>query len=153
MSKFARFALISAAVISAGMTAASPAMADWRRHDRGHGHHERRNNDQALALGLFGLAAGAIVGAAIAVPPAPRYVEPRYRAYPDYDYAPPPAAYVDDYPPAPAPMSARYAPWSPEWYRYCADRYRSFNPNTGTFIGYDNRAHFCNAGLGSNRSI
>ncbi|HMF66086.1 MAG TPA: BA14K family protein, partial [Phyllobacterium sp.] len=35
-------------------------------------------------------------------------------------------------------------PWSPGWYRYCANRYRSFNPETGTFRGYDGRDYFCN---------
>ncbi|WP_407941300.1 BA14K family protein [Mesorhizobium xinjiangense] len=58
------------------------------------------------------------------------------------------------YPPAPRPAYRRphvvYAdrglePWSPGWYRYCEDRYRSFNPSTGTFRGYDGRDHFCAA--------
>ena len=38
---------------------------------------------------------------------------------------------------------AALEPWSPEWFRYCGDRYRSFDPDTGTFIGYDGEAHFC----------
>ena len=39
-----------------------------------------------------------------------------------------------------------FEPWSPEWYRFCEDSYRSFNPRTGTFRGYDGREHFCVAG-------
>ena len=48
-------------------------------------------------------------------------------------------------PPAPAYTRARYGPpaWTPDWYSYCYSRYRSFNPNTGTFIGYDGYEHFC----------
>ena len=45
----------------------------------------------------------------------------------------------------PAPPTRRYrpAPWTREWYRYCRNRYRSFNPRTGYFMGYDGRRHFC----------
>lgn len=37
----------------------------------------------------------------------------------------------------------RYKPWTAKWYRYCANRYRSFNARTGYFRGYDGRRHFC----------
>jgi hypothetical protein len=40
---------------------------------------------------------------------------------------------------------AGFEPWSRSWYNYCSDRYRSFNPNTGTYRGYDGRDHFCTA--------
>lgn len=36
-----------------------------------------------------------------------------------------------------------YEPWTPQWNRWCANRYRSFNPRTGTFRGYDGADHFC----------
>ncbi|PLW77268.1 BA14K family protein [Cohaesibacter celericrescens] len=39
--------------------------------------------------------------------------------------------------------SGRPAPWTRAWYRYCDARYRSFNPRTGYFRGYDGRRHFC----------
>jgi hypothetical protein len=66
--------------------------------------------------GLIGLGVGAAVGAALT---APAYA------------GPPPGPY--------APVAVRYGPpaWSPEWYTYCAQRYRSFNPHTGYFTGYD----------------
>jgi hypothetical protein len=40
---------------------------------------------------------------------------------------------------------AGYGPpaWSPEWYDYCGQRYRSFNARTGYFMGYDGQPHFC----------
>jgi BA14K-like protein len=34
-------------------------------------------------------------------------------------------------------------PWSAEWYRYCRDRYRTFNAANGTFGGFDGQLHFC----------
>lgn len=37
----------------------------------------------------------------------------------------------------------RYRAWSPEWYAYCSRKYRSFNPRTGYFLGYDGKYHFC----------
>ena len=36
-----------------------------------------------------------------------------------------------------------HEPWTPEWQSWCASNYRSFNPRTGTFRGYDGRDHFC----------
>lgn len=35
------------------------------------------------------------------------------------------------------------APWTPEWYQFCTGRYRSFNPQTGYYMGYDGNPHFC----------
>ncbi|MBN9668939.1 BA14K family protein [Roseibium aggregatum] len=73
-----------------------------------------------------GLAAGAIIGSALA--------KPRYYAPP-----PPPAYY-----PVPAPVvTYRPAPWTPAWYNYCSRKYRSFNPNTGYFLAYSGQYRFC----------
>ncbi|ENR10356.1 hypothetical protein C068_01349 [Brucella sp. UK38/05] len=53
-------------------------------------------------------------------------------------------------PPPPPPPA--YYPAAPTrnvvyrgWYQYCSGRYRSFNPKTGTYRGYDGRDHFCTA--------
>jgi hypothetical protein len=35
------------------------------------------------------------------------------------------------------------APWSREWLAWCAGRYKSFNPSTGQYFGYDGQYHFC----------
>ena len=78
------------------------------------------------APGLLGFGVGAIVGSALT--PREVYVAP-----------PPPA-------PAPAyygPASYGPPPWTPDWYSYCYSLYRSFNPSTGTFVGYDGYEHFC----------
>lgn len=34
-------------------------------------------------------------------------------------------------------------PGSPEWYDYCSAKYRSFNPDTGYYKGYDGEYHLC----------
>jgi len=80
--------------------------------------------------GLIGLGVGVAIGSALA---APVYVDP----YVDAPPPPPPGAY--------APVAAGYGPpaWSPEWYDYCGQRYRSFNARTGYFMGYDGQPHFC----------
>ena len=75
--------------------------------------------------GLLGFGVGAIVGSAL----APREVY----VVPDYDYEP---AYY-------GPAAYGPPPWTPEWYTYCAQRYRSFNARTGYFRGYDGLPYFC----------
>jgi ferric-dicitrate binding protein FerR (iron transport regulator) len=29
------------------------------------------------------------------------------------------------------------------WLAYCSSKYRSFDPETGTYMGYDGRRHYC----------
>jgi hypothetical protein len=152
MMKFAQHALLAAAVTLTPMAAATQAEAG----DRYYRHHHR--GDDALALGVIGLATGVIVGSALANPPPQRrvYVDRPVSVYDEPGY------YVDDYPPPPPrhtyrprpvyqqprPVVQSYGiePWTGAWYDYCAERYRSFNPRTGTFVGYDGRTHFCTAG-------
>lgn len=72
--------------------------------------------------------------------PSFTYVEPIYPVVqPDYtyeSYISPVPAYTENY-------VVVSQPWSPEWYRYCEGRYRTFNARTGTFTGYDGLQHFC----------
>ncbi len=45
-----------------------------------------------------------------------------------------------------APRPRRYyapAAWTPAWYRYCGNKYRSFNPNTGYYRPYSGGYRFC----------
>jgi hypothetical protein len=37
----------------------------------------------------------------------------------------------------------RPAPFTDAWYAWCFERYRSFDPRSGTFLGYDGRRHLC----------
>ncbi|WP_061931094.1 BA14K family protein [Aureimonas sp. AU22] len=84
--------------------------------DRGY---RRHNGGAAIAGAIVGLG----VGAAIASAAQPRYVEraPRYYAAPAY----------------------RAAPWTREWYNYCSQRYRSFDPRSGTFQPYNGPRQLC----------
>lgn len=73
--------------------------------------------------GWGGFAAGAIIGGALAAP----YYYGGYYPY-AYPYPPPPAYYG-------GPAGADAA--------YCAQRYKSYDPATGTFLGYDGARHPC----------
>lgn len=35
--------------------------------------------------------------------------------------------------------------WSKEWRDWCSSRFPSFNPQNGTYLGYDKKRHFCKA--------
>jgi len=114
-------AIAAAALIgTAALTLPAPAEAGrgYYRHGYGGG----------WGAGLLGFGIGAIVGSALT--PREVYIEP------DDDYEPAygPAAYGPGYGPP---------PWTPEWYTYCAQRYRSFNARTGYFRGYDGLPYFC----------
>jgi BA14K-like protein len=67
-----------------------------------------------------GLIAGAIIGGALAAGPY-GYYGPAY-------YPPPPVAY------GPPPGDA---------IAYCMQRFRSYDPNSGTYLGYDGIRHPC----------
>ena len=71
-----------------------------------------------------GLLGGAIIGGALAAP---------YYYGAPYGY--PPAAYGPGYYPAPA--------YGGDAVAYCARRYRSYDPASGTFLGYDGVRHSC----------
>ena len=54
--------------------------------------------------------------------------------------------YANGYYQEPVYVRRSLQPWSRGWYNYCRSRYRSFDPRTGTFLGYDGREHFCSGG-------
>ena len=39
--------------------------------------------------------------------------------------------------------SYRPKPWTKRWYRYCLNKYRSFNPRTGYYRTYSGKRRFC----------
>lgn len=95
----------------------------YRRHGHYHGRHyyggrgyyHRRSNGGAVAAGVLGgLAVGAMIGAATAAPPPPAYYG------------------------APAPVYG-----GGDWLAYCSSKYRSFDPASGTYLGYDGYRHPC----------
>lgn len=135
MNKFFKTAVLAAAVTAATLTTSGLAEA----RDR---HHHHNNNNAAWAAGAAGLVTGVIVGGAIANSGSyydGGYYAPR-RVYVEPEYRPVRRVYRE----RPVYVGG-YEPWSPGWYRYCEDTYRSFNPRTGTFRGYDGLEHFCNA--------
>lgn len=141
----------------------------WRQHGGNHQahrphrprhHYKKKNNNDvgaAVAAGVIGLAAAAVIGSALSAPepidPDPVYVPPRPRGYGGparadryYD------DYYDDYYDAPRdyrparPVVVGRAgpePWTREWYRYCSAKYRSFNPRTGQFTTYSGVKKLC----------
>lgn len=160
MNRFIKTAILSLAAASAIAAPISTASADsWRGHgrwyyDRYDGwygdrdywygprphyeHRRKRDKSDAIAAGVIGLAAGAIIAGALAQSNTPTYAAPAPRVY----YPPQPA--YNAYPAAPAKVKYRGAqPWSQAWYNYCTQKYRSFNPKTGTYRGYDGANHFC----------
>jgi hypothetical protein len=84
-----------------------------------------------------GFAAGAIIGGAVAAS-QPWYGYGGY-GY-DYDYAPSYYSYGYD----PGYSSYSYVAPAPDGdVAYCAQRYRSYDPASGTYLGYDGRRHPC----------
>lgn len=126
----------------------------YERHDHHHHHHHERRverrverrietktntNGEAIAAGFLGLAAGAILSNAFKPTQQTQVI---YPTPPAYGYAAPArVAPPTIYPPAPVAVQAQ--PWTPAWYNYCNKRYRSFNPKTGTFRGYNGKDYFC----------
>lgn len=140
MNKVIKVLVLSAAVAATTLTAtvgvaeARDRNGYWR--DGGYREHRRHRDRDALVGGAIGLATGMIIGGALAS--QPRYEE---RRYVEPDYYPEPERRVIYRRPAPS-----FEPWTQSWYDYCSQRYRSFNPDSGTFVGYDGRERFCTAG-------
>ncbi len=88
---------------------------DWYRR-----HHRDNNNDSAAAA-IFGLAAGALASGLVT-----GTVQPRAAA-----------------PSGGVPSAGGYPYGSDGYYRYCSSKYRSFDPSSGTFLGYDGNRHYC----------
>ncbi len=110
---------VAAIIIGATtLVAVAPADAQWR----GRRHH---NNGGAV---LGGLAAGAILGGIIASQQRPYYD----------GYAP---RYYGDYAPAPSYYGGYGGGGDQD--AYCFSRFKSYDPASGTYLGYDGRRHPC----------
>jgi hypothetical protein len=139
--QYRKSAIAVIAALAATLTVATPASAAWGGHGGWHGR----------GVGL-GFATGAIVGSALA---APYY-------YGGYGYAP--YAYDGGYDNAyaAAPSGYGYGPYAyDEGYGYddayaaasgydvdrddqsCAQRFKSYDPSSGTYLGYDGARHPC----------
>ncbi len=92
-----------------------------RHHGRPHHyrHHKRKNNGAAIAAGVIGLAAGAIIASELSKN-RNRNRQQHYRGH-----------------------RISHAPHSSGWYRACARKYRSFNPETGRYLTYGGQYKIC----------
>jgi hypothetical protein len=94
--------------------AATVTQVQWRgRHHRGHRWHGHRHG-RWIGPGI-GFGAGLALGSALATP---------------YYYAPPAVVYAE-----PSPSANEVA--------YCSQRFRSYDPASGTYLGYDGERHPC----------
>ncbi|MDO9412912.1 MAG: BA14K family protein [Pseudolabrys sp.] len=114
-------ATVAALIIGATtLVAVAPADAQWRGRG-GHHHHRGYNNGGAI---IGGLAAGALLGGIIASQNRGPYYDDGYR--PVYREAP-----------------GYYAGGGGDRDAYCFSRYKSYDPRSGTYLGYDGYRHPC----------
>ena len=143
MNRFAKTAILTMAAVAVPLATASAdpwGYGGWGGGPGYYHHHHRHHHGDAIAAGVVGLAAGALLGSALSQP-APVYEEPA----PISAAPPPPPPVYYAAPPARVVYRSGYQPWSRAWYAYCSDRFRSFNPRTGTYLGLDGQNHFCTA--------
>lgn len=100
-------------IMAAAVLGSSLMLAAAPAQARWHGHHGWHHGG-AWGAGIAGFAAGAILGSALA--PRPYY----YYGGPAYAYEP-----------------------TPPDVAYCERHFRSYNPATGLYLGYDGRHHPC----------
>ncbi|MGC1776936.1 MAG: BA14K family protein [Xanthobacteraceae bacterium] len=79
-----------------------------------------------------GAIAAGVIGGALAAATSPLWAPGYYDYYPGYAYGP---AYA-----VPPPVVVEGGGGS---VAYCESRYRSYNPATGLFLGYDGQYHPC----------
>jgi hypothetical protein len=110
-----------AALMVAAAAFATPALAQHHHggHGGGHGHYGGGYHGRHYGGGWGGFAAGAILGGLLAAPYY--YGEPYDYPGPGYYYGPPPDDAV----------------------AYCMRRFKSYDPRSGTYLGYDGYRHPC----------
>ena len=102
---------------------------------------EAGRGGRAVAAGILGFAAGAIIAGSAA---RAHHGHGAYH-YDDHYYAPPPRRVYVERRYYRAPRAYAYAPepWTPEWYDYCHSKYRSFDARSGTYQPYHGPRRFC----------
>ena len=147
--------LILAASLGAGIASFAKRCVGFARTrragDQKRGAADRRGGSMARWLGLGLGRSGcsrcgccALVGTALV---GPYYGYGPY--YPGPYYPGPPPAYYGNPPPAPGypPPAPGYAvppgATAGDQVAYCTQRYRSYNPQTGTYFGTDGQRHHC----------
>jgi hypothetical protein len=144
MNNLARIAvatLLAAAPLAAGAEALAGGRVyykDGYSHPAGKTHYPWRPGPSAGVGFAAGAALGLGAGLLIARPPPPPPVY--YAAPPVYYPAPSPVVY---YPTPPPPRVYYGRGWTEAHIEWCINRYRSYNPATNTFTGYDGLQHEC----------
>jgi hypothetical protein len=134
MRKFAAMALVAASIASCAGAAAAMPIADGLALKSAAPAPVEQVRWGGHGWGWGGFAAGAILGGALL---APHYYAPGPYSYgPGPYYAPAPAyvepqPYYDDDPSDGDPVG------------YCMQRFRSYDPRSGTYLGYDGYRHPC----------
>ncbi|MEO0329039.1 MAG: BA14K family protein [Pseudomonadota bacterium] len=168
---FKTIAITTATALTMSLMPVSTASAHDARYYGKHKHHhhnraahkprvkviKKNKKSELIAAGVIGLALGAIIASEAgknrrAYAPAPSYAQPNYNSsgYKNYNsYYQPQPSYSEYQPEYQQPQVITYEdtisiePWTSGWHRWCSRNYRSFNPETGTYRGYDGLNHFC----------
>ena len=99
--------------------------------DRG-GYRHGGYGGAAVGAGIAGLAAGALIGGAVAT--QGYYGGNGYGYGGGYGYQPAPVYQTEE---------VEAAPVGGDEEAYCANRYRSYDPESGTYLGFDGARHPC----------
>ncbi len=91
--------------------------------------------------GWPGAVAAGVVGGAVAAATSPLWAPGYYDYAPGYAYGPD-YSYDYDYAPAPYVASGPVVAQNDDA-SYCASRFRSYDPASGTYLGFDGRRHSC----------
>ncbi|KRE03938.1 hypothetical protein ASE61_10010 [Bosea sp. Root670] len=96
----------------------------WRRYGYGPRYYGGYRRGPAVGAGIAaGIIGGALAAGALAAPPPPVYYEP------EPVYVAPPVVYAP-----PVPRAYGYSIEDTDAVAYCSRRFKSYNPETGTYI-------------------
>lgn len=114
---------------------AGPGQAQYRNQHRGYAHGYGHGNGYGVGAGVAaGLAAGAIIGGAMQQDQGYDPVE----TYPAESYP----VYSDQVP-SDEEAGPQVAVGDGDSVAYCQQTYRSYDPTSGTYLGYDGLRHPC----------
>lgn len=147
MKKTIKSFVIAASIAAVSIASVSTAQAHKIHVKHHHQQHvqKQNNGNNAVVWGIIGLAAGAIIAGSANSRSTQRRVVAPQQHYPSANHYPqaPRHTYRQKRKYQHSQRAQGYEPWTKGWYNYCDNKYRSFNPRTGTFRGYDGRDHFC----------
>jgi hypothetical protein len=131
MAGAAALALSTCTILASAAPASAQRWGGWHGGWRGGG------------WGFGGAVAAGVIGGAVAAATSPFWASGYYDYYGGYPYSP--YGYNTYYapPPAVAVAPGTVVAQGGGDVAWCQARYRSYNPSTGTFLGYDGQNHPC----------